>query len=80
MPKYIATLDFTGIQDIYYPCKRGNVYEFVENDTTKLLLKVGYIKPFENISSTIEIKDLKHEYETKELKVESKTKRKKKNA
>ncbi len=75
MPKYIATLDFTGIQGIYYPCKRGNVYEFVENDTTKLLLKVGYIKPFENVSSTIEIKDLKHEYETKELKVKRKTKK-----
>lgn len=83
MPKYIATLDFTGIQDIYYPCKRGNVYEFIENDTTKLLLKVGYIKPFEyaSVSATMTEKELKQEYETKELKVEVKTKgRKKKDA
>lgn len=81
--KYIATLDFCGIANLYGNFKRGNVYEFKENETTKLLLKVGYIKPFEyaSVSATMAEKELKQEYETKELKVEVKTKgRKKKNA
>lgn len=73
--KYVATLDFPGIIDLYGQFKRGNVYEFKENDTTKLLLKIGYIKEV-NVSATIEEKDLKTTYETKELKI----KRKKKNA
>lgn len=73
--QYQATLDFVGIRDLYGKFKRGNVYEFKENETTKLLLKIGYIKEV-NVSTTIEEKDLKTTYETKELKVN----RKKKNA
>ena len=82
MPKYIATLDFTGIKNIYYPCKRGNVYEFVESETIDLLLKVGYLKKYDvAVTEPTLVKELKHEYETKELKVETKTKgRKKKDA
>jgi hypothetical protein len=81
MPKYIATLDFTGIQGIYYPCKRGNVYEFKESETIDLLLKVGYLKKYDvAVTEPTLVKELKHEYETKELKVESKTKRKRKDA
>lgn len=81
MPKYIATLDFTGIQGIYYPCKRGNVYEFQESKVIEDMLKIGYLKKYDvAVTEPTLVKELKHEYETKELKVESKTKRKKKDA
>lgn len=81
MPKYIATLDFTGIDGIYYPCKRGNIYEFQESQTIDLLLKVGYLKKYDvAVTEPTLVKELKQEYETKELKVETKTKKRKKNA
>lgn len=68
MPKYIATLDFCGVKDLYGNYKRGNVYEFKETPTIEMLLKVGYLKK-ENVNIAIEEKELKQEYETKELKV-----------
>lgn len=82
MPKYIATLDFSGIHRLEGNHKRGVVYDYVESDAVKLMLKIGYLKEFkENVVSpelvTIQ-KELNTEIETKELKVEVKTKGRKK--
>jgi hypothetical protein len=69
---YQATLDFVGIRDLYGKFKRGGVYDFKENETTKLLLKIGYIK---EVNVSVTEKELKPTYETKELKVKKKTKK-----
>lgn len=84
MPKYIATLDFSGVGNLYGNYKRNHIYDFVEDDNIKLLLKVGYLKHYDLVITDPTIqKELKQQYETKELKTEQETKvkrgRKKKN-
>lgn len=84
MPKYIATLDFSGVGSLFANYKRNHIYDFKEDETIALLVKVGYLKVYEVAVSDPTIqKELKQEYETKELKIEQETKvkrgRKKKN-
>ena len=80
--KCIATLDFSGINGLYQKFERGKVYNFEDNETTKLLLKVGYIKKLEDVVEVAErvevevIKEVKEVIETKELKVKKQTKKK----
>ncbi len=80
--KCIATLNFSGIQGLYQNFEKGKVYNFEDNDTTKLLLKVGYIKKVEDVVEVAErvevevIKEVKEVIETKELKVKKQTKKK----
>lgn len=74
--KYIATLDFWGINELQGNHIKGKIYDFEDNDTTALLLKVGYIKKYEEAIKQPEKveKEVKEVIETKELKVEVKTK------
>jgi hypothetical protein len=80
--KCIATLNFWGINELQGNHKQGCIYEFEDNETTALLLKVGYIKKVEDAIKqpekieVIEVKEVKEVIETKELKVKKTTKKK----
>jgi hypothetical protein len=80
--KCIATLNFWGINELQGNHKQGCIYEFEDNQTTALLLKVGYIKKVEDVIKqpekieVIEVKEVKEVIETKELKVKKTTKKK----
>jgi hypothetical protein len=83
--KCIATLNFWGINELQGNHKQGCIYEFEDNETTALLLKVGYIKKVEHaikqpekieVIEVKEVKEVKEVIETKELKVKKTTKKK----
>jgi hypothetical protein len=82
--KCVATLDFSGINGLYQKFERGKMYNFEDNETTKLLLKVGYIKKIDDLVEVAErvevkvereFKEVKEVIETKELKVKKQTKK-----
>ena len=52
--KFIATIDFSGIEGMPFRYYKGHIYELENNETVKKLVKVGYLQEFEGFK---EIKD-----------------------
>ena len=77
--KFIATIDFSGIEVMPFRYYKGHIYELENNETVKKLVKVGYLQEFEGFKEIKEYKEVietpkKRGRKTKESKIDLDTK------
>ena len=80
--KFIATIDFSGIEGMPFRYYKGHIYELENNEVVQKLVRVGYLQEFEGFK----VKEFKQEIEipndepkkrgrkTKEAKIDLSTK------
>jgi hypothetical protein len=71
--KFIATIDFQGIEGMPFRYYKEHVYELENNKTVQKLVKVGYLKEFKGFKEDIKIPK-KRGRKTKEAKIDLITK------
>lgn len=77
--KFIATIDFSGVEGMPFRYYKGHIYELENNETVKKLVKVGYLQEFEGFKEIKKYKEVietpkKRGRKTKESKIDLETK------